>query len=491
MQLLEGFFGGENVWTRLLLQRGLATMYIVAFLSTAMQWRGLLGERGLLPTPRFLERVSLWQTPSIFHLMYSDRFALVLAWAGVVISALALLGLTERFGLWFSVTAWALLYVLYLSFVSVGQTWYSFGWESILLEAGFFAIFLGSRDVTPPVIVIWIFRWLAFRIMFGAGMIKLRGDSCWHDLTCLLYHHETQPMPNPISWYAHNLPVGVHKVGVLFNHFIELIVPFGFFLPQPIAGIAGLLTVAFQGMLIVTGNFSWLNWLTLILAFSALNDGFLRRFLPLPSFASQTNLPAFDNIAAVLGVTVAVLSVPVIINLLSRSQLMNYNYNPFHLVGTYGAFGSITKERNEIIIEGTRDDPADPRAVWRPYEFKGKPGDPKRRPPQVAPYHLRLDWLMWFAAFSPQVHDVWFLRLVDKLLQNDRAVLGLLRHNPFPDRPPRSIRALYYRYHFTTAAERQATGAWWWRELKGEYLPPIMSDHSALRTLNREFEGGV
>ena len=174
-----------------------------------------------------------------------------------------------------------------LSFVNVGQTFYAFGWESILLEACFFAMFLGSNQTIPQQIPIWLMRWLLFRVMFGAGLIKLRGDPCWHNLTCLDWHFETQPMPNPLSWYLHWAPEWSHKAGVLFNHFSELMVPFGYFLPQPIATIAGLITIAFQVFIMASGNLSWLNFLTIILAIPTLDDRLLSHLLPLKTPMSR------------------------------------------------------------------------------------------------------------------------------------------------------------------------------------------------------------
>jgi hypothetical protein len=488
MNAAQLLFGGDYTITRLLLQRGVAAIYLFAFLAAAMQWKGLLGAKGLLPVQKFLERASVWQTPSLFHFASSDQFALLLAWLGVAISSLALVGLTERYGLGVSMLAWGVLFILYLSFVNVGQVWYAFGWESILLEAGFLAIFLGSRDVEPSVIVIWLYRWLLFRVMFGAGLIKMRGDECWRDFTCLIYHHETQPMPNPLSWYAHHSPVPIHKLGVVGNHVIELVVPFFYFLWQPLAGLAGLSTIVFHLILITSGNYSWLNWLTLVLAFSTFNTEFLKRVLPISELSTRAPPLGFEYAALTLGVLMAIMSIPAVLNMMSRNQVMNTSFNPLHLAGSYGAFGNVTKERYEIIVEGTADDPADPAARWQTYEFRGKPGEVSRRPPQVAPYHLRLDWLMWFAAFRPQAEDVWFWRLTDKLLAGEPAVTRLLRHNPFPEAPPRAVRARYFRYYYTTAAERRETGAWWRREEIGPYLPPVTREHPLLQELRQEFE---
>jgi Lipase maturation factor len=311
-----------------------------------------------------------------------------------------------------------------------------------------------------------------FRLMFGAGLIKLRGDPCWRDLTCLDVFFETQPMPNPLSWYMHHLPKPVLHGGVAFNHFVELIVPFGFFLPQPFAGIAGVFTIAFQLILIIGGNLSWLNWLTLILAFTTLDDRFLS-WLPIGRPVLQP-IPMFQRVATgVLAVAVGFLSIPPVINMLSPGQVMNTSFNPLQIVNTYGAFGSITKERYEIVIEGTTADTASEDGDWRAYEFKGKPGDPRLRPPQYAPYHLRLDWLMWFAAMATPNEHPWFAQLLLKLLEGDAAVLGLLRTNPFPDAPPHWIRAQLYLYRFTSPEERRQTGQWWNRRLVGSYFPAV------------------
>ncbi len=471
--------GGETTgfWlTRLLLQRGLAFIYLVAFLVAANQFRGLLGSHGLLPVPHFLERARFRDSPSLFFLHYSDGTAVALAWLGVALAAFALTGLSERFGTPVSMAVWGALWVLYLSFVNVGQVWYGFGWEMMLLESGFLAVFLGARDVAPPVVVIWMFRWELFRVMLGAGLIKLRGDPCWRELTCLRWHYETQPIPNPLSWYLAKLPMWVHEVGGGFTLFVELLVPFGYFAARrlaPVAWIAGALTVVFQGMLILSGNLSWLNWLTIVLAFACFDDRLLHHLLPVraPPLAPPA-LPYQVALWALVAVVVF-LSIRPTLNLFMSRQVMNASFEPLHLVNTYGAFGSVTRERDEIILEGTADSVPTAASAWKPYAFKAKPGDPSRAPAVITPYHLRLDWLMWFAAMSSPAHHPWVLSLVGHLLEGDRAVIGLLAGDPFPDHPPRWIRARLYRYRFSTRAERRATGRWWERTLLGEYLPPL------------------
>jgi hypothetical protein len=477
---METYFG--SVWlVRLVFQRGLAAIYLIAFIVVLNQFKVLLGERGLLPVPAFVRRVRFWDAPSIFHWRYSDRFLDIVAWTGIILSGLAVLGISERGPIWVSATTWLVLWLLYLSIINVGQTFYAFGWESMLVEAGFFAAFLGSARSEPSIIPVLILRWMLFRTEVGAGLIKLRHDKCWRDLTCLFYHYETQPLPNPLSWYFHRLPKFSHRFGVIFSHFVQVIVPFALFAPQPVASIAGGLTIFHQFWLIISGNYSWLNWLTVALGVTAFDDSILAAVpVTIPVLTPRPVL--FDILLYIVGAGTIVLSIQPVRNLFSKNQLMNYNYNHFHLVNTYGAFGSVTKKRYEIVIEGTDEPFISAQTQWREYGFKGKPVEPGRRPPQVAPYHLRLDWLVWFLPFTVAVtktgiqmsgHQLWFLRFVQKLLQGDPATLKLLRHNPFTDHPPRFVRALFYFYRYTTPRETTETGAWWHRRVVDTYLPPV------------------
>lgn len=468
------WFRADDYWlARLVFERGLAALYLTAFLVAVNQFRPLLGSDGMLPIPRFVASVPFSRSPSLFHWRYSDRLFATAAWVGVLLAAITLAGLTEQAPLPLAMAVWTILWALYLSIVNVGQTWYGFGWESLLLEAGFLAIFLGDADTAPPVLTLFLLRWLLFRLEFGAGLIKLRGDTCWRNLTCTYYHHETQPMPGPLSWYFHNLAMPLHRVEVLANHLTQLIVPFGLFVPQPVAGIAAGVMVITQLWLVLSGNFSWLNWLAIVLGLSVLPDGFLRRLLPVsvPEGAGSTPIAFVVGVVALTAMCIALSWWPVR-NMLGSNQQMNASFNRWHLVNTYGAFGSVTRVRREVVVEGTTDVVLTPDTVWREYEFKGKPTDVRRMPRQFAPYHLRLDWLMWFAAISRGYAQSWFGAFLTKLLQNDAPTLRLLRGNPFPDSPPTHVRALVYEYHFTTWREWRATGAWWTRRLIGEYAPP-------------------
>lgn len=458
---------------RFVFQRGLGLVYLIAFLTAVFQFVPLLGEHGLLPVPLYVATAPFRETPSLFFFAPRDAAFIAAAWLGVALACAALTGLSDHFGPWVSAAVWTALWVLYLSFVNVGQTFYAFGWETMLCEAGFTAIFLGSTRSAARAVPLWILRWMEFRVMFGAGLIKLRGDSCWRDLTCLDYHYETQPIPNPLSWYFYWMPRWVHHGGVLFNHFVELIVPFGYFAPQPVATIAGLLTILFQLLLMLSGNLSFLNLLTIVLAIPLVDGRLLARMVRvrLPEAAPPWRGTRYAM--AALAVLVGILSIQPVLNLIRPGQLMNFSYDPLHLVNTYGAFGSITRTRNEVIVEGTSEAEPNDATVWRAYEFKGKPGDPIRRPPQIAPYHLRLDWEMWFAAMGPYEQEPWFVNFAAKLLEGDRAVESLLRWNPFPQTPPRYLRAWLYEYHFTTPAEHARTGAWWTRRRVAQWFPEI------------------
>ena len=474
----------ESYWfVRFLLQRSLAVIYLVAFLVAAKQFRPLAGEDGLLPLGEFAERASFAERPSLFHFAPNDRAVGVAAWTGVALALVALLGvpywLADPYAVPASMLLWAAMWALYTSFVNAGQLFYGYGWESMLLETGFLAVFLGAGASGPPVVVIWLVKWVLFRNMFGAGLIKIRGDDCWRELTCMDYHYETQPMPNPGSWFAHHLPDRFHRLEVLGNHVVELAVPFLYFAPQPYAAVGGGATVLFQAWLMATGNFSWLNALTIVQAIATFSDGVLATLSPvaLPAGASgaATAPPLYlQGAAVVVALVVLALSVRPVKNMLSTTQVMNTSFDPLSLVNTYGAFGSITRNRYQLVVEGTNEEHPN-EDDWEPYEFEGQPVRTDERPPHWAPYHLRLDWQLWFAAMRPRPgpRQRWFGAFLEALLANDSETLSLLQRNPFPDDPPEQVRVHRYRYEFTAPDERAETGEWWSRERVGTYVAPV------------------
>ncbi|MDP8903839.1 MAG: lipase maturation factor family protein [Chloroflexota bacterium] len=467
--------GDDYQIARFVIERGLGAIYFVAFVVAARQFPALAGERGLEPAPQFLRRASFRDAPSIFHWRYTDRLLRLVAWSGAALAAAVVLGLAAWAPLPVTMLIWFVLWALYLSIMNIGGTFYSFGWESQLVETGFVAIFLGNGEIAPPLLTILLFRWIGFRVELGAGLIKLRGDACWRDLSCMYYHHETQPLPNPLSWLAHHEPRWMHRLEGLGNMVAQLVLPFGLFLPQPLATAAAVLLIMTQLYLVFTGNYSWLNWITILALVAGISDSTLRALLPgVPVGGALAPAPLwFDAMTVAFALLVGVLSYWPVRNLLSSRQQMNRSFDPFRLVNTYGAFGSVTRRRYEVIVEGTDDEQLGPDTAWREYEFKAKPGDPRRMPPQVAPYHLRLDWLMWFIPISPAYAGSWFSRLLLRLLEGDAPTLALLGDNPFPDRPPRFVRARLFHYRFSTWRELRSTGAWWQRSPAGELVGPL------------------
>jgi hypothetical protein len=483
--------------TRFVILRWLGFVYLIAFLVSVNQIVPLVGEHGLTPAPLFADRVaahfgSRWgaflQLPSVFWAGVSDSSLLAVSWMGVALSLAVLLGYANALILF-------VLWALYTSIVNIGQDWYGFGWEIQLLETGFLAIFLcpllDGRPFPrrpPPTVVVWLFRWLIFRVMLGAGLIKLRGDSCWRDLTCLYYHYETQPLPNPFSRFCDFQPHWFQKFGVLWNFFVELVAPWFAFAPGVWRQAAGFFLLTFQLFLMFSGNLSFLNWLTIVPILACFDDSLLGRLLPKTwverarrAAAEAQPSRAHVSAAIALAVLVGFLSILPVANLISPGQMMNTSFDRLHLVNTYGAFGSVGRERKDIVFEGAEDAALTPATQWKEYQFKGQPVDLMRRPPFVAPYQLRLDWQLWFAAMSSPDDYPWTFNFVWKLLHNEEPALGLLAANPFPQKPPRYIRAVLYRYEFAPPGNPE--GAWWKRTRLGLWLPPLSADDPRLRSI--------
>jgi len=441
--------------------KALALIYLIAFVSFGVQANGLIGPQGILPLSSYLAGMrhamgarAFWYVPTVLWIS-SGGIALRIVWiAGTGCAIILLLGLYRRVCL-------ILLFVLYLSVSSAGQDFWSFQWDILLTEAGFLAIFL---DASPG--RTWLFRWLLFRLMFMSGAVKLlSGDPTWRNLTALSYHYETQPLPTPIAWYMYQLPMWFQKFSTAFVFLIELLVPFLIFAPVKWRRAGGTLLIGFQLLILLTGNYTFFNWLAIALCVFLFPDSPPRTRLAETAWhrAVTVVLAAFVVITGGLQLLETFsLTLPVP----ARSYLAWIS--PLRVVNSYGLFAVMTTTRPEIIVEGSNDG-----QNWMPYEFRYKPGDVRRAPPWVAPYQPRLDWQMWFAALGNANENPWFYNFAARLLQGSQSVLGLLAHNPFPGSPPHYLRAVVYDYRFTNFAERRATGAWWVREEKATYLPPI------------------
>ncbi|MFQ5673065.1 MAG: lipase maturation factor family protein [Nitrospinales bacterium] len=475
--------------TRAVFLRCLGIVYAVAFASLMVQVAGLVGGNGILPAEEYLRRIAeqlgpvrFWFFPTVFWVNATDGFLKFVCAIGTAGGAALLLG-------WFRPALLFLLWMLYLSLMTAGQIFLGYQWDTLLLETGFLAIFLAPAyrrsDGTPQppsLMMLWLGRLLLFKLMFSSGFGKLAGgDPTWHNLTALAYHYETQPLPTWVAWYAHQLPLAFHQASAAAMFFVQLAAPFLIFAPRRARHVGCALLVIFQGLIALTGNYTFFNFLTTALCVLLLDDGFLRRFWPGGKTARPGDIAFRSRGEPFLG-RVRVGLVAAVVLLLSLFQIsgllegrvrappavlraMDW-LQPLHLVNRYGLFTIMTTSRPEIIVEGSND-----LDTWKEYEFKWKPGDVKRAPGFVAPHQPRLDWQMWFAAFSSYERDAWVVGFLVRLLEGSRPALDLLGKNPFPAAPPRYIRAWLYDYRFTDSAARQKSGAWWRRQRLQPYTP--------------------
>jgi hypothetical protein len=488
--IVRGWFGPPRNYqlTRWLILRLLGVVYVFAFLGLIFQGPALLGSHGLTPVATFVDLLhedgkGFIDVPSLFMFGASDTTLTIWAWIGLLLALAMVAGYANLPSL-------LLVWLIYGSFERVGQLWFSFGWEIQILETTLLAAFLAHpwdprplKAPSPPITSIWLTRWLVFRIMLGAGLIKWRGDACWKDLTCLDWHFETQPIPNPLSPLFHAMPHGVLASGVVFNHFVELIAPWLLFMPRPLRLVAGTSMLLFQIVLVLSGNLAFLNWLTIVPVLACLDDDAILRVMPrrLRAWVRARLAPAMPakltghHIAVIaFACIVFVKSLAVVDNLFfAKRQAMNRDFDRLSLVNTYGAFGSVGDVRYEIVIEGTMAEQPTADADWRAYELPCKPGDVTRRPCVLGPYHRRLDWLIWFSAMDDKLNDPWIVHLVWKLLDGDTTVRELIEVDPFDGKPPKWVRIRRFVYHM----QPYGADTWWTRELvDGEWMQPVNKD---------------
>jgi predicted DCC family thiol-disulfide oxidoreductase YuxK len=450
-------------------------IYVAAFASLGVQILALIGHAGILPASdyfhaayRVLGGSAYRLLPSLFWVNSSDSALL----AGTILgAALGLLVVVNRW----TRPALIALFALYLSYVYAGQAFMSFQWDTLLLEAGFLAIFLtgGSK------IVVWLFRWLVFRYVFLAGIVKLlSGDPTWHDLTALEYHFWTQPLPTPLAWYAAQLPPWLLVSGTAAALAIELGSVFLIFLPRRLRAAAAWCVLLLQSLILLTGNYNFFNLLTMLLCIFLFDDAALRRLIPRRAASRAGDRAPLPGRAATLVATaLALIVVPVGLNriwqTLIRADLpvlgqVSRAVSPFLIVNPYGLFAVMTTTRPEIVIEGSADG-----EVWREYIFRYKPGPLSRSLSWNIPHQPRLDWQMWFAALGSMREDPWIVGLMFRLLEPSPSVLALFESNPFEDGPPKYVRARLYDYRFTDRRTHMATGQWWVRRPEGSYFPQV------------------
>jgi predicted DCC family thiol-disulfide oxidoreductase YuxK len=474
----------------------LAVVYFCAFASLWTQIEGLIGAKGILPAQ---QTVAGWhqyyeqqgygfsryfKEPSLCWMGASNAWLHAQCAAGTIASILLLAGVAPRFAL-------AALWFLYLSLTRVSDVFLGYQWDNLLLETGLLSIFLAPWGLRPrrnhitavPVVVVWLLRWLLFRLMFASGCVKLlRGDTAWRELTALQYHYETQPLPTWVAWFAHHLPAWLQKWSAVGMFSIELAVPFLIFLPRRPKLIACVLFIALELGIALTGNYTFFNVLTIALCVLLLDDAYLRRLIPerwgarcISPIEPRPFSPAMRYPIGALAVVIMVITSVQMLGMFRAQpddrppKLCLYQaVAPFRSINSYGLFAVMTTTRPEIIIEGSDD-----AKQWLAYEFKHKPGALERRPGFVAPHQPRLDWQMWFAALGTYRENPWLLAFCQRLLEGSPDVAGLLEPDAFTNAPPKYVRALVYDYKFTTPAERKQSGAWWKREPKALYLPVL------------------
>ena len=456
--------------------RLLGLIYLAAFVSFGVQAMGLIGSHGILPLTELVDDIGarigpirFYWMPMLFWWNASDVVIEAVCWLGAGLSLLLVFNLLPRLSL-------LLLYLLYLSLLYGGQDFMTYQWDTFLLETGFLALLM-SFNTTPG---IWLLRWLLFRFMFMSGMVKLlSGDPNWWNLSALSFHFVTQPLPTPLAWYAAHLSLGTLKILTAGTFFVELLLPFLIFCPRRLRFFAAFGILLLQSCILITGNYNWFNLQTMLLCLLLFDDAAVRRILP--SRLRQLLQPGAQRGPPPRGIRLTVGALALLIVFCSLVQMdlrfggsppavaqtVDSLFEPLHMVSGYGLFAVMTTQRDEIVIEGSADG-----ADWREYEFRYKPGDLSRRPPWNIPHQPRLDWQMWFAALEDPRRLQWFPRFLKALLENQPAVLTLMEKNPFPETPPRYVRAQFYDYRFSDRVEK-TSGRWWHRHLLGTYYPEV------------------
>lgn len=500
--------------------RLLGFVYFIAFASLAVQVRGLIGQTGIMPAGTYLAHLTellgssraFLNAPSLFWLSHEDVFLAGACWLGAGFSLLIVAGFAQGPLLFLN---WA----LYLSLVSVGQVFLRYQWDVLLLESGFLAIWLAPwrpwtsprSSPEPSLLLVWLVRWLTFRLMLSSGWVKIRSDEVWRNLSALDFHPWTQPLPTWTAWWLSQAPEFILKAGVAATLIVELGIPWLIFFGRPGRKIACLALAAFQILLMLTGNFGFFNLLALALciplwsrpagtiATPATPPVLPSGENPGPAIASGDLSPEVSRwivLRRYSAILVAWLIIILSLGSLARTEqsdlILPYPVDaverhlaPFHIVNRYGLFADMTEERPELVLEVSSDG-----TVWEPLRFRWKPGRPDRRP-RFTLFHMpRLDWQMWFEGLNylaqtgyydarriPSADRIyyanrWFYSFAQSCLKGPNAATGLLEDFP-ADSPPRFIRAVAFRYRFSTPPERRETGHWWTRRPMGTYLPAL------------------
>lgn len=487
-------------WARRWFLRTLGVIYLIGFVSLWSQVDGLVGSGGISPVNQFLPAVRAQLGSDAYSLLptlcwfnSTNAFLHLLCGSGVLCSLLLIFGIAPAVSL-------VALFGLYLSLTVAGQVLFNFQWDVLLLETGFLAIFFAPWRLWPNELLLWqrprpdgtgpfsrvglfLLKLLLFKLMLMSGVVKLTsGDNSWWNLTALDYHYWSQPLPTVFGWWADKSPEWLKHLSVAFCLVVEIVVPFFIWTPRRMRFFAAGLLIFLQLAIAITGNYCFFNLLTIALCLLLIDDSMVCTIHPAvtdPTLSVSGARVLPQKLCVYTGIITVIVTLPVNTWLifsafkplsLPPGALSNLyeKLEPFRIVNGYGLFRVMTKDRCEIVIEGSSDG-----VDWIPYEFKWKPGDVKRRPGWCAPHQPRLDWQMWFAALETPRENPWFIALIYRLLHDSNAVHRLVANNPFPNKPPRYVRAMFYRYRFTTVNELRHTGMWWKREELRDYLPTV------------------
>ncbi|MGC2830685.1 MAG: lipase maturation factor family protein [Candidatus Acidiferrum sp.] len=532
--VVRWFFDSRNGSTdrflaRWIFLRALGLIYFSAFFSLVFQIRGLIGPKGILPAAEFLKSIAdqvgfarYRYAPSLLWFSSGSHMLMALCWVGLAAAVLLVFNIWPRGML-------AVCFVCFLSFVSAAGDFSGYQSDGMLLEAGFLSLFLAPGGLRPRLgvlrpparAVLYLLLWEWFRIYFESGVAKIAGgDPEWRNFTALDDYYQNGPLPTWIGWYVQHLPHWFHATTAFFTLALELALIWAAFLPRRIRIALFFVVTPWQIGIILTANYTFLNYLVLMLGFLLLDDHFIQRLFPskwkrpvldrVATPAVESSAPVFDQLSILAPLpspsegsaptdidtphnrwqkvrsSLSPLRVAIVAILLTwifyatTVQMIWMIWpvpfpttpvsllDPFRIANRYGLFAMMTRGRYEIEFQGSNDG-----KTWVAYPFRHKPQELNKAPRIYAPYQPRFDWNLWFASLGEWRDNPLVLRTERRLLSNDSDVLALFAANPFPQAPPRQVRAVLWQYWFTSMAEKREYGLWWRRQFLGLYAPAI------------------
>lgn len=530
--LFDGRRGpADKLIPRWIFLRALAAIYFSAFYSLLTQIKGLIGPEGILPSSQFLPAVArslgsakYWYAPSLFWISSSSHMMMAVTWVGLIASGLAFLNLWPRLSFF-------ICFVCFLSFVGASGEFSGYQSDGMLLEAGFLALFFAPRGLVPgwgasdppSRASLWLLQWEWFRIYFESGMVKLlSGDEQWRNMTAMDEYYQNGPLPTWIGWYAEHLPHWFHAASAAGTLVMELGIVLMLFFPRRVRLICFLIVTPWEIGVILTANYTFLNYLVLTLGFLLLDDRTLRKLVPvrwrpeipllapeveardeekLSILATEGSAVAEDAVematvsevsvrpqgqlrlarqwsAVGLVVSVVMLTwiaydttaemIAIPLRGVSLPMAPVAWLDPFRIANQYGLFAVMTRGRYDIEFQGSNDG-----ENWTPYLFRNKPQLLNEAPRIYAPYQPRFDWNLWFASLGDWHQNEIVPLTEERLLENDADVVALFKGNPFGQAAPKLVRAVLWRYWFNSLEEKRRTGNWWRREYLGLYAPEM------------------